>query len=274
MKIIISPAKKMKTIDDVVIQCTTPLFLLKTTKLLHHLQSLDYEELKSYLKCSDTIAKTTFEQFQNMSLDKNCTPAILSYSGIQYQYMAPHVFTDDQMKYIQEHLYILSGFYGLLKPLDAITPYRLEMQTKCPFSLYEFWKEDLAKQIDEPILNLASEEYAKIIRKYKPLVDVRFIEENGKEKGVYAKMARGAMVRYLAENKIEDIKDITSFNELDYVFDASQSTEKLYIFQKSYRHDSFSNNSTTICVCSLYVVYALSSLFKMISIKSLHSYNM
>ena len=167
-----------------------------------------------------------------MSLDKNCTPAILSYSGIQYQYMAPHVFTDDQMKYIQEHLYILSGFYGLLRPLDAITPYRLEMQTKCPFSLYEFWKEDLAKQVDEPILNLASEEYAKIIRKYKPLVDVRFIEENGKEKGVYAKMARGAMVRYLAENKIEHIKDIASFNELDYVFDASQSTEKLYIFQK------------------------------------------
>ena len=65
----------MKIIDDVVIQCTTPLFLLKTTKLLHHLQSLDYEELKSYLKCSDTIAKTTYEQFQNMSLDKNCTPA-------------------------------------------------------------------------------------------------------------------------------------------------------------------------------------------------------
>ena len=232
MKIIISPAKKMKIIDDVVTQCTTPLFLLKTTKLLHHLQSLDYEELKSYLKCSDTIAKTTYEQFQNMNLDKNCTPAILSYSGIQYQYMAPHVFTDDQMKYIQEHLYILSGFYGLLRPLDAITPYRLEMQTKCPFSLYDFWKEDLAKQIDEPILNLASEEYAKTIRKYKPLVDVRFIEENGKEKGVYAKMARGAMVRYLAENEIEDIKDITSFNELDYVFDASQSTEKLYIFQK------------------------------------------
>lgn len=100
------------------------------------------------------------------------------------------------------------------------------------------------------------------------------LSKNGKEKGVYAKMARGAMVRYLAENKIEDIKDITSFNELDYVFDASQSTEKLYTFQKSYRHDSFSNNSTTICVCSLYVVYALSSLFKMISIKSLHSYNM
>ena len=175
-------------IDDINIECTTPLFLSRTTELLNYIKSLEYSELKSYLKCSDTITQTTYDQFQNMSLNKNTTPAILSYSGIQYQYMAPHVFTDDQMKYIQENLYILSGFYGLLKPLDAITPYRLEMQTKCPFSLYDFWKEDLANQIDEPILNLASEEYAKIIRKYKPLIDVRFIEENGKEKGVYAKI--------------------------------------------------------------------------------------
>lgn len=151
----------MKMIDDINIECTTPLFLSKTTELLNHIQSLEYSELKSYLKCSDTIAQTTYDQFQNMSLNKNTTPAILSYSGIQYQYMAPHVFTDDQIKYIQEHLYIISGFYGLLKPLDAITPYRLEMQTKCPFSLYDFWKDDLSNQIDEPILNLASEEYAK-----------------------------------------------------------------------------------------------------------------
>ena len=232
MKIIISPAKKMKTIDDINMEYTTPLFLSKTTELLNHIQNLDYLELKSYLKCSDSIAKNTYEQFQNMSLDKNLTPAILAYSGIQYQYMAPNVFTDNQIDYVQEHLYILSGFYGLLKPLDAITPYRLEMQTKCPFSLYEFWKDDLANQIDEPILNLASEEYARIIRKYKPLVDVRFVEENGKEKGVYAKMARGAMVRYLAENSIQDIKDITKFSDLGYAYDESQSTEKIIIFKK------------------------------------------
>lgn len=89
MKIIISPAKKMKMIDDINIECTTPLFLSKTTELLNHIQSLEYSELKSYLKCSDTIAQTTYDQFQNMSLNKNTTPAILSYSGIQYQYMAP-----------------------------------------------------------------------------------------------------------------------------------------------------------------------------------------
>lgn len=274
MKIIISPAKKMKIIDDVVIQCTTPLFLLKTTKLLHHLQSLDYEELKSYLKCSDTIAKTTFEQFQNMSLDKNYTPAILSYSGIQYQYMAPHVFTDDQMKYIQEHLYILSGFYGLLRPLDAITPYRLEMQTKCPFSLYDFWKEDLAKQINEPILNLASEEYAKIIRKYKPLVDVRFIEEMVKKKECMPRWLEEPWFAILLKMRLKTLKILLALMNLIMFLMRVKVQKNCTYFKKSYRHDSFSNNSTTICVCSLYVVYALSSLFKMISIKSLHSYNM
>ena len=265
MKIIISPAKKMKIIDDVVIQCTTPLFLLKTTKLLHHLQSLDYEELKSYLKCSDTIAKTTYEQFQNMSLDKNCTPAILSYSGIQYQYMAPHVFTDDQMKYIQEHLYILSGFYGLLRPLDAITPYRLEMQTKCPFSLYDFWKEDLAKQIDEPILNLASEEYAKIIRKLKKMV---------KKKECMPRWLEGPWFAILLKMRLKTLKILLALMNLIMFLMRVKVQKNCTYFKKSYRHDSFSNNSTTICVCSLYVVYALSSLFKMISIKSLHSYNM
>lgn len=274
MKIIISPAKKMKIIDDVVIQCTTPLFLLKTTKLLHHLQSLDYEELKSYLKCSDTIAKTTFEQFQNMSLDKNYTPAILSYSGIQYQYMAPHVFTDDQMKYIQEHLYILSGFYGLLRPLDAITPYRLEMQTKCPFSLYDFWKENLAKQINEPILNLASEEYAKIIRKYKPLVDVRFIEEMVKKKDCMPRWLEEPWFAILLKMRLKTLKILLALMNLIMFLMRVKVQKNCTYFKKSYRHDSFSNNSTTICVCSLYVVYALSSLFKMISIKSLHSYNM
>ena len=73
----------MKMIDDINIECTTPMFLSKTTELLNHIQSLEYSELKSYLKCSDTIAQTTYDQFQNMSLNKNTTPAILSYSGIQ-----------------------------------------------------------------------------------------------------------------------------------------------------------------------------------------------
>lgn len=232
MNIIISPAKQMKIIDDISIPQTTPIFMQQTQELLNHLQKLNYEELKSYLKCSDAIARKTFFQYQNMNLNTNTSCALFSYSGIQYQYMAPHVFTDDQIQYVQNHLYILSGFYGLLKPLDAITPYRLEMQTKCPFSLYEYWNHQIADQIQEPILNLASEEYAKVIRKYKSVIDVKFLDIDNKEKGVYAKMARGAMVRYLAENHIEDIQNITTFNELNYAYDPIQSTETVYVFKQ------------------------------------------
>lgn len=232
MKIIISPAKQMKTVDDVDLIGTKPVFLSKTQNLLTHLQSLDYATLKSYLKCSDSIAKKTFSQYQNMRLDSNTSLAILMYSGIQYQYMAPHVFTDEQFQYVQEHVRILSGFYGVLKPLDQIVSYRLEMQTKCPFSLYDFWKQDIANQFHEPILNLASEEYAKIIRKYKPLIDVQFLDTDGKEKGVYAKMARGSMIRFLAENQIQNIEDIVTFDQLDYVYEKDLSTPSLYVFKK------------------------------------------
>lgn len=232
MKIIISPAKQMKTVDDIDLIGTKPVFLSKTQDLLNHLQSLDYFTLKSYLKCSDSIAQKTFSQYQNMHLDLNTSLAILMYSGIQYQYMAPQVFTDEQFQYVQEHVRILSGFYGILKPLDTIVAYRLEMQTKCPFSLYDFWKQDIANQFHEPILNLASEEYAKVIRKYKSLIDVRFLDRDGKEKGVYAKMARGAMVRFLAENQIQNIEDIVTFDQLGYVYTKDLSTHSLYVFKK------------------------------------------
>lgn len=146
-----------------------------------------------------------------MSLEENTTPAILSYSGIQYQYMAPHVFTDDSNQIYSRASVHSFWILWSLKPLDAITPYRLEMQTKCPFSLYDFWKDDLAKQIDEPILNLASEEYAKIIRKYKPLIDVRFVEENGKEKGVYAKMQEVLWFAILPKTRLKTSKILLNF---------------------------------------------------------------
>lgn len=93
--------------------------------------------------CSDKIAELNFLRFQEMKLERNLTPAVLSYEGIQYQYMAPKVFTQNAWDYIQENLWILSAFYGVLKPLDGVTPYRLEMQAKARVNgsknLYEFW---------------------------------------------------------------------------------------------------------------------------------------
>lgn len=231
MKIIISPAKQMKYIDDIDLNTTKPMFLDQTKELLKHIQTLDYETLKKYLKCSDKIAKDTFDQYKNMDLNYT-SPAIFSYSGIQYQYMAPNTLTDDEIQYLQEHLYILSGFYGLVRPLDEIVNYRLEMQSKIPFSLYTFWKDTLANEIQDEILNLASEEYAKCLRKYKPLIDVKFYDENLKEKGVYAKMARGAMVQYLAKSNAKTIEDVKQFNELDYTYDPSLSNDTCLVFVK------------------------------------------
>lgn len=223
----------MKMSDDCFGNMTSPIFLDQAKELVSHLQALDYESLKKTMKISDKIAKETFDNYQSFDFEKNMTPALFAYSGIQYQYMAPGVLDDDSFQFLQDHLRILSGLYGIVKPFDGIVSYRLEMQTKLSISLYSYWKDTLANQLEEPILNLASEEYAKCIRKYKPLIDVRFcVEENGKlkEKGVYAKMARGAMVRYIAENKIDSIEKIKAFQEQNYSYSAEHSTDSLYVF--------------------------------------------
>lgn len=234
MDIIIAPAKQMKMVDDFPLELSYPAYLDQTEKLLKHLAGLTFDELKAVMAASDKITKQAYDNFQTMDLEKNLSPAILSYNGIQYKYMAPNVFTDEEYDYISRHLYILSGFYGILKPFDGIVNYRLEMQAKCPFSLYEFWKDKPAQVLTDPIiLNLASEEYAKCIRPYKPLVDVRFLEEdNGKlkEKGVYAKMARGDMVNYLASIQADSLNQVKQYDRQGYSFDESLSTDSTITF--------------------------------------------
>ncbi|MBR3992635.1 MAG: YaaA family protein, partial [Anaerotignum sp.] len=110
MKIIISPAKKMNMDTDSMAYHGLPLFLDKTEQLYYRLQSMSYGELKSLWKCNDKIAALNKERLEQLDLRKNLTPAILSYEGIQYQHMAPGVFTDREFDYIQKHLRILSGF--------------------------------------------------------------------------------------------------------------------------------------------------------------------
>ena len=190
------------------------------------------------------FATENYERFRNMDLRQNLTPAILSYDGIQYTYMAPSVFEDGQYDYVQENLRILSGFYGVLRPMDGVTPYRLEMQAKAAVDgqkdLYDYWGDRLYREImDESrtIINLASKEYSKCVEKYLREED-RYITcvfgefENGKviQKGVYAKMARGEMVRFMAEHKIRDPEEMKSFNWSGYRFREDLSTDKDYIF--------------------------------------------
>lgn len=159
----------------------------------------------------------------------------------------PSVFEDRQFDYIQEHLRIISGFYGLLRPLDGVAAYRLEMQAKLAVdghnNLYDFWGDRLAKQLaseTDLILNLASKEYSKAITAYLPS-SFRFLtctfgeykDEKIIEKGTMCKMARGQMVRWLAEHHITKPEDIKRFDDLGYTYAKECSTENNYVFMKS-----------------------------------------
>lgn len=244
MKIIISPAKKMKVDTDSFSCKNLPVFLLKSEEISKVLQSMSEEELKKLWKCNDQIAKVNIGRLQRMDLYHHLTPAVLAYEGIQYQYMAPGVFTEKALSYVQEHLRILSGFYGILKPFDGVTPYRLEMQAKLRVGeakdLYTYWGDSIAKALYEEtdcIINLASKEYSVCVSKFLP-EKVRFItcvfgeEKDGKiiEKGTRCKMARGEMVRYMAENQIEDPEQIKSFDQLNYRFSKDLSENNLFVF--------------------------------------------
>ena len=247
MRIIISPAKKMIVDSDDLGHRHIPKFIQDVEVLLTYLRGLNYEEVKSIWKCSDKIAELNYKRIRKMDLYKNLTPAILSYEGIQYQYMAPGVFEEEELEYIDEHLRILSGFYGILRPFDGVVPYRLEMQTKLINwnfnSLYEFWHEKLAEQLfteSQYIVNLASKEYSKCISNYLDK-NVKFvtctfgelINEKVVEKGTFVKMARGEMVRFMAENRVKNIDDIKTFNRLNYIFSNELSNENTYVFIKN-----------------------------------------
>ena len=244
MRIITSPAKKMNMDTDSLPVRDLPVFLAQTEELCRELQSKSLEELQKLWKCNDQIAALNVERLRQMDLRRNLTPAVLAYEGIQYQYMAPNVFTSKEYDYIQEHLRILSGFYGVLRPFDGVTPYRLEMQAKLKVcdakDLYSYWGTSIAEELfaeTDCILNLASKEYSLCVSKYlKP--GIRFVtcvfgeEKDGKiiEKGTMCKMARGEMVRYMAENCVKTPEEIQGFDRLDYRFDPLRSDENTYVF--------------------------------------------
>lgn len=244
MKLIISPAKKMKVDTESFPYRDLPMFLPNTEEICRRLQDMSYDELKTLWRCNDQIAQLNVRRLQEMDLHRRLTPAVLAYEGIQYQYMAPGVFTDQEYAYIQEHLRILSGFYGILRPFDGVTPYRLEMQAKLKIgeygNLYDYWGDRLAKALCEEtdcILNLASKEYSICVSEYLSN-SVRFVtcvfaeEKCGKpiEKGTMCKMARGEMVRYLAERQITNPEQVKSFKRLNYRFDEFRSDENTYLF--------------------------------------------
>lgn len=243
MRIILSPTKKMKIDNDSLVHQGLPVFLEQTEEILQWLKEKSTTELKVIWNCNDNIIEQNRQRLLHMKLRENLTPAVLAYEGIAFQYMAPGVFENEQFDYIQEHLRILSAFYGVLKPMDGVTPYRLEMQAKASIggngNLYELWGSRLYEEVCDGgvIINLASKEYSKCIEKYltphDKYITINFYEKSGDKlvsKGTYAKMARGEMVRYMAELHIENPEEIKKFDRMGYVYREDLSGEKEYVF--------------------------------------------
>lgn len=246
MKIIIAPAKKMREEIEYMSPRQQPVFFQKTRRIQKQLATLSIEEIRSMLHCSETIARQAFEMYHKKRTLKDGVPALLAYDGIQYTYMAPQVFDDEEFSYVEEHLRILSGYYGVLKPFDEVVPYRLELDNILPRkgfeNLYEFWGKLMYQELtktDHELLDLASRQYSKIITRYLGEKDhyarCFFMEEEHgefREKGVYVKMARGEMVRYLTEIKASAIEEAKGFERLGYHFEPRLSDEKNFVFTR------------------------------------------
>lgn len=245
MKIIISPAKKMRVQTDLMEETGMPVFI-KDAKLLHAvLREYSMEQLKKLFGANDSITRQNFERYQTMDLERSLTPALLAYVGLQYQSMAPDIFTGSQWEYVKDHLRILSGFYGVLKACDGVVPYRLEMQAKLPANekkdLYEYWGnriyEELTADGDTVIVNLASKEYSRAVEPWMKSSDT-FItcvfgtEQEGKVrvKATAAKMARGEMVRFMAENGVETDEQLKEFRGLGYRYREEYSCKNEYVY--------------------------------------------
>ncbi|HEY9574844.1 MAG TPA: peroxide stress protein YaaA [Lachnospiraceae bacterium] len=246
MKIIISPAKKMRIDRESYEVLQFPVFLEDAQKIASCMRDKSYEEAKEIWLCNDKIAEENYKRFQEMDLCKDLTPAVIAYEGIQYQYMAPQVMDKKQVEYIKENLFILSGFYGILSAFDGVVPYRMEMQAKLAMGekkdLYAYWGSrlyDKLKEKDRVFLNLASKEYSKCIEKYLQKEDIfvtcifgEIVDGKVRQKGTMAKMARGEMVRKLALEQIVDIENIKRLEVLDYVYSEQHSTKTKFVFLK------------------------------------------
>ena len=253
MKIIISPAKNMQAETDLFEAAGTPAFLERAEHIRDILKEYGREELKALYQANDKITELNWKRLQTMDLRKNLMPAVLAYAGLQYQSMAPRVFTDSQWDYVREHLFILSGFYGILGAGDGEVPYRLEMQTKLSVDgsrdLYDYWGDAIYQKLTEGeecplIINLASKEYSRAVEPWLSSRD-RFVtcvfgeeaqDKNGrskvKVKATQAKMARGSMVRYLAEIHGETVEDVKGFREEGYRFREELSGESELVFSR------------------------------------------
>ncbi|MBA2655699.1 MAG: peroxide stress protein YaaA [Tatlockia sp.] len=247
MFIILSPAKKLLDFSEPYLKKTTePRFLSHSNELVKLMKAKSAEQIAGLMRISKNLALLNYHRYQAINLDKyskKCSyPAILFFQGDVYKGLTATQWTDDDLEFAEKHLGILSGLYGLLRPLDRIQAYRLEMGARLNNSagedLYDFWRDivtdALNKQIknqEKPLLiNLASQEYCKVIDEKKllfPLVTINFYEQKDnkiKMIGIYAKKARGLMANYLIKNRVSSVEKIKEFSDSGYQYCADSSS--------------------------------------------------
>jgi cytoplasmic iron level regulating protein YaaA (DUF328/UPF0246 family) len=258
MLIVVSPAKTLDYESPLVThKFTQPELVDYSKQLIEVCRQLTPADVASLMKVSDKIADLNVGRFQEWSEEftpDNARQAILAFKGDVYTGLEAETLNDDDFDYAQKHLRMLSGLYGLLKPLDLMQPYRLEMGTKLAndkgTNLYQFWgnvitdklNEAIAAQGDNVLINLASNEYFKAVKPKN--LDAQVITpifkdgKNGQYKVIsfYAKKARGMMARYIIENRIESVADLTKFDVAGYYFVEEESTPTDLVFKREEQH--------------------------------------
>ena len=252
MLALLSPAKKL---DDRPVALdlapTQPALMGDTLELMQTTRTLGVDDLKSLMHLSDKLATLNHERFQAWQETHdpdNALPAALTFAGDVYQGLDARSLSEDDLAWAQDHVAILSGLYGVLRPLDLIQPYRLEMGTRLPTdrggSLYDFWGATLAPILEERLadhrekvfVNLASNEYfgaVDVKRPDHPVLDVRFVDrKDGKSRVIsfYAKRARGALARWMVEQRADRVEALKDAVIDDYRFDPEESTEWSWTF--------------------------------------------
>lgn len=250
---IVSPAKNLDFKSEIHVKGTQPRLMECTNELIDVMRKKSADDLADLMSISKQLAGLNvhrFKHFEADHTDDNSRPSALAFNGDVYQGLRAETFDQQKLDFAQKHFRILSGLYGLLRPLDLIQPYRLEMGTKLAFddykTLYQYWGdrildllvEDLKAQGDNVLVNLASKEYFTAVhRKEMPMqvIDVEFKDfKNDKYKIVsfYAKKARGLMSRFIIENEISDPSDLRAFDYEGYYFDESASTPAKLAFKR------------------------------------------
>ncbi len=254
MLVVISPAKRLDWAERDV-ATTAPAMQEDAVRLARTARNLTLGNLKALMSLSDDLARLNRDRFAAFEAAPSADltrPAMLAFAGDTYQGLEADSLSQDETDYAQDHLRILSGLYGLLRPLDAIQPYRLEMgsrlKTRRGASLYEYWRNDIAKALNaqaeateaKMLVNCASQEYfgAVPLKALKPeVITPVFMEDKGagpKIVSFFAKRARGAMARHIVQNRVRHLDGIRAFETDGYRFQAKASDDTRLVFVRPY----------------------------------------